>query len=118
MRLLALTACGCGLALVLAAPVPSLAQDDPGWVGRKVVQKQVKFNLKIGNQVVDRKCRIEIYRVMRTEGPWLWLKATGLEGWALAADVVPLDKAIDYFTQQTRPPRRCPRLHHAGDRLA
>ena len=93
---------GCALALVFVVQGSATAENDSGWVGKRVVQKQVAFALKIGDQNVNRKSRIEIYRVIKVQGPWLWLEATGLAGWALATDIVPVEQAIDYFTQQAR----------------
>ena len=89
---------GWGLTLAFAAPIPVVAQDNQGWLGKQVVEKHGNFTLRIGDKVVDRAHRIEIYRVERVEGPWLWLRTTGLQGWALATEVVPVEEAVAFFT--------------------
>ena len=38
----------------------------------------------------------------RSTDPWLWLKAEGLEGWGQATMVVPVDQALDLFTEAIR----------------
>ena len=46
-----------------------------------------------------------IYRVVKSEGPKLWLKTRRQppsEGWVSSEQVVPLDQAIDYFSKQIR----------------
>src|SRR5271157_2853113 len=83
-----------GLALVLDAPVILYAQADNGWVGKRVVQKYSAFNLQIENQVIDTKSRLETYRVEQVNGPWIWLHAAELSGWAPADRVVPVENAI------------------------
>jgi tetratricopeptide (TPR) repeat protein len=93
--------------LIALAPAISLARQpaDDGWVGKRVVQKFSNFTLRIGNQVVDRSGKIvEFYRVEQTNGPWLWLKAEGegLNGWATADQVVPVEQGIAFFTNQVR----------------
>ena len=72
--------------------------------------------LQVGNQVVDDEGRgknlargkdqevFRIYKVEQANGPWLWLVAegSGVKGWAPAANVIPLDQAIDHFTNLIR----------------
>jgi hypothetical protein len=48
---------------MLSWPAHLLAQADNGWVGKRVVQKYERFRLKLENQVVDTKRRLETYRV-------------------------------------------------------
>ena len=102
------------LLLLLAAPRTAPAQGDAGWVGKRVI---LQFNsvLRVGNAVVDnqklenrarggRRESNRIYRVEQVNGPWLWLQAEkeGAAGWVRAAEVIPYDQAIDYFTNQIR----------------
>jgi hypothetical protein len=61
----------CGLSLIFAAPIPVIAQDNGGWVGKRVAERQMNLTLKLGDKVVDRAHRIEVYRVERMEGPWV-----------------------------------------------
>ncbi|HMB04412.1 MAG TPA: tetratricopeptide repeat protein, partial [Isosphaeraceae bacterium] len=45
-----------------------------------------------------------VYRVQKVDGPWLWLAAEsrGSSGWVQAEQVVPIDQAIDYYTNEIR----------------
>jgi tetratricopeptide (TPR) repeat protein len=58
-----------------------------------VVKKYRGFRLRIENQVIDAK-RINIYTVEQVNGPWFWLHAGELSGWAPADQVVPVDEVI------------------------
>jgi Tfp pilus assembly protein PilF len=89
--------------LMAFAPGESLAQQPVGndWIGKRVVPKYRGFMLKIENQLIDPKT-IEFYRVEQVNGPWLWLYATQLNGWALADQVVPVEQAIEFFTEYIR----------------
>jgi tetratricopeptide (TPR) repeat protein len=90
------------MALILHAPVPLNAQADNGWIGKRVVQKFSAFQLQLENQVVDTKKRLATYRVEQVIGPWLFLHAPGLSGWAQADQVVPVEHAIEFFTDYIR----------------
>src|SRR5262245_9618026 len=73
-----------GLVLVVAPPTPLRAQDEDEWVGQRVVQKSRNFVLRIDDEPLEGSGKaIVFYRVERTEGPSLWLKAEGqrLSGW-------------------------------------
>jgi tetratricopeptide (TPR) repeat protein len=90
---------------LLAAPSSVLAQvaAGEGWLGKDVVQKTSGFALRLPTGVVERsRTQLPIYRVENVNGPWLWLRARGLEGYGLADEVVLVDKAIDHFTSQIR----------------
>ena len=86
------------------APGDSPAQQPVGndWIGKRVVPKYRGFTLKIENQVIDPKGAIEIYRVEQVNGPSLRLHATQLNGWAPADQVVPVEQAIEFFTDYIR----------------
>ncbi len=86
------------------APADSEAQQPVGndWIGKRVVPKYQDFRLKIENQVIDLKRRIETYRVEQVNGPWLRLYANQLNGWATADQVVPVEQAIEFFTNYIR----------------
>lgn len=95
------------LVVAIAAATPNLASGQTGneWVGKRVVQKFNNFALRIESQVVERSRKtIEIYRVEQVNNGWLWLKAEGkgIVGWATVNDVVPVDDAISFFTNQIR----------------
>jgi hypothetical protein len=104
------------LVLILAATRTPLAiaQDPTDWIGKRVV---LQFNsvLRDDMQVVDnpklkatskgnQRGSFWVYRVERVNGPWIWLKAeeASASGWILAAEVIPFDQAIDYYTNQIR----------------
>src|ERR1700722_18146329 len=95
------------LCLSMAYLAPVQAQPDRGWIGKRVVQKQRDFSLRIDptkKAVEQSEDEIHIYRVTRTDGPSLWLEAeTGSSsGWAPADHVVPVDLAIAFFSSQMR----------------
>src|SRR5262249_21935198 len=77
--------------------------NDP-WVGKRVVQKQADFGLRVENQIVERRRFILFYDVEAVNGPWLWLRAEGkgMRGWALADEVVAVENAIPYFSERLR----------------
>jgi tetratricopeptide (TPR) repeat protein len=86
-----------GIALVRDAPPTLHAQAENGWIGQRVVPRYSHFTLRFENQVIDPKA-IKIYRVEQVNGPWLWLHAGELSGWALAEHVVAVEQAIQFFT--------------------
>jgi len=90
----------------LIAPKAALAQQpvhNP-FVGRRVVQRSNEFTLHIENRIIDRKRVIHFYRVEQANGPWLWVRAegNGFSGWALADQVVSVEDAIGFFTDEIR----------------
>jgi tetratricopeptide (TPR) repeat protein len=91
-----------GLALILHVPVRLNAQADNNWIGKRVVQRYPAFKLQVDNQVIDTKTRLETYRVEQVNGPWLLLRAAELSGWAQADQVVPVERAIEFFTDYIR----------------
>jgi tetratricopeptide (TPR) repeat protein len=108
MRGRVLNLAGLLLGVSIAAALPG--NSAPGqtaneWVGKRVVEKFSNFALRIDNQVVERsQMEIHIYRVEQFNNGRLRLKAegVGLAGWATVNDVVPVDDAIDFFTDQIR----------------
>lgn len=102
------------LAMIALGTGASTAADDAGaWVGRRVIVKYGTV-LQVDGKVVDdggrkgnqargrEQATFRVYRVKQTSGPWLWIAAegSGVKGWVKADDLVPLDGAVDYFTQQ------------------
>jgi tetratricopeptide (TPR) repeat protein len=71
-----------------------------GWIGKLVVPRHGSFTLREGNRLIDPKW-FRIYRVKGASGTEVFLKAegSGLEGWAPAREVVPLDQADAVYTQ-------------------
>ena len=102
------------LICLAAAGQTAIAQPPGGWLGKRVVL-QFGSVLRVGNQIVDnqnlktnsrgglRKTH-RVYRVEQENGPWILLQAEkeGASGWILAAEVIPYDQAIDYYTNQIR----------------
>jgi tetratricopeptide (TPR) repeat protein len=103
----AVVAHGLVLSAFLAHPLPLLAQAETGWIGKRVVQKQRDFSLRVDAKkaaVQQSEDEIHIYRVTKTDGNSLWLEAEagGYGGWALADHVVPVDLATAFFTSEMR----------------
>jgi hypothetical protein len=91
------------LCALLAGGSVSLGQA-PNWVGTKVVTKY-QAPIHVAGQVVDKDNLIEIlhiFEVERVDGDRLWLKAGKISGWPLASDVIPFDKAIDFYTDEIK----------------
>jgi len=94
-----------GLMHALAAQAPLHAQANKGWIGKRVVQKYSKFNLRTSERAAGRSVTsIEFYRVEQTNGRLLRLKAEGhgQGGWARSDDVVAVEQAIDFFNERIR----------------
>jgi hypothetical protein len=91
---------------ILAIPAALHAQEPAGgWVGKRVVQRESAFSLKVDPEGAERKTsQLETFRVEKVNGSWLQLKATGLEGWAVSQEVVPVEGAIEHFTRANASP--------------
>ena len=116
---------------VLSAPTSVLAQAVDDWVGNRVVQKSEKLDFfsifesdlpfeallpfaidmpsAPGNARVDAKLTKStlvptIYRSDRRHGPWLWISNAdqSVHGWVSLDQVVSVDNAIEFFTNQIR----------------
>jgi tetratricopeptide (TPR) repeat protein len=77
------------------------AQEKDQWVGMKVVTKY-RRPPKVDGREVEDGSRMLFYAVERTDGDHLWVVSKGVEGWLRAEDVVPLDRAVDFFTEEIR----------------
>ena len=93
------------LAIGLAVGVsgPSLAQEaaaGKGWVGRRVIPKQRDFALKDAEGAPSHAAKIAVYRVDQVKGDALLLTADGGSptGWAALGQVVPVEQAVEYFS--------------------
>jgi hypothetical protein len=76
-------------------------QVDSPPVGTRVVMKH-PTPLRAGPQVVDDGSTFRVYTVERADGGWLWLVSGSVRGWVPAGEVVPFDRAIDFYTQELR----------------
>jgi tetratricopeptide (TPR) repeat protein len=110
----------CSLTIALAfacaqaGAAPVHAQAEQGLIGKRVVQKFGDFVLRDNDEPVERSRKaIDSYRVEQSDGRSLFLRAEsqGFCGWAAANDVVPVEQAVDYFTQQIRTHRNDAFLH-------
>jgi tetratricopeptide (TPR) repeat protein len=94
------------LAAIIVSPALLRAQSAAEWLGKRVVPKARGFVLRIDDEPVERSAgAILIYRVEKAEdGAQVWLKAEGqrLSGSAKVSEVVPVERAIDSFTEQIR----------------
>jgi tetratricopeptide (TPR) repeat protein len=102
-RVIAQTVGALALVISLAIPHSVSAQAGNDWINKRVVQRSADFRLKIDDEPVERSGKsIEFYRVERSEGPLLWLQAENdrYGGWAKVDDVVPVEQAIAFFTEQ------------------
>ena len=85
--------------LTLFAASFSQAQDNSRWVGQRVVAKY-GTSLRTGDQVVYVDNVFRVYRVQQEQGEWLWLETDGIAGWVQPSEVIPVDQAVDYYSQQ------------------
>jgi tetratricopeptide (TPR) repeat protein len=92
------------LGLVAILPATALARQAAGeaWVGRRVMPKHRGFRLRVGSEVVDRKGWPAFYRVEQADAPMLRLRGQEISGWAPAEEVVPVENAMEFFTEQIR----------------
>ena len=91
-----------------SSPTPS------HWVGQRVITKlgtvlndapQVGDDPKPEATSTDGERHVlRVYKVEEASGPWLWLvpEKKSVSGWVRLAQVVPYDRAIDYFTSVIR----------------
>ncbi len=89
------------LVLTMAVPRQSPGAEQPGSneAGQHVVPKRQNFTLRADDGGAERPAKIAIYRVDRVKGGALQLKAEGgASGWVEASQVVPVGKAVEYFT--------------------
>src|SRR5262245_60948064 len=74
---------------------------EASWVGKKVLTKYHQ-PLQDGDRVVDDGSSYLVYTVAREDGPRLLLEAGGVRGWVDSAYVMPLDEAVDFYSQGIR----------------
>jgi tetratricopeptide (TPR) repeat protein len=79
-------------------------------VGTKVVTKY-ETPLRIGERVVDDGAVFRIYTVRHVSAEWLWLVADSVTGWVQSSEVVPIDEAVDFYTQEIRANRGAARAY-------
>jgi tetratricopeptide (TPR) repeat protein len=67
--------------------------------GPQVVLK-VGATLKIGEKVVDTGQSHRVYTVEQAQGNWRWLVSGKIAGWARSIDIIPLDEADEFYTEE------------------
>jgi tetratricopeptide (TPR) repeat protein len=83
---------------VLLATSVAQAQDAAPSLGQRVVIKY-KHPLKIGAVLIEPK-DYRAYTIEGTDGEWLWLTSGGVAGWVPKTEVIPLDHAVAFYTQE------------------
>lgn len=68
--------------------------------GQQVMVVRMDAELKSESAVVGKAALADILVGSEVNGPWLWIPDAN--GWIRQSDVVPLDKAIAHFTEQTK----------------
>ncbi len=94
-----------GIALIVVMGVAASdvrAQEPKLEPGVKVVARSPEFVLRDGAKVIPVAAPFEIFRVERVEGDRVRLYSDGREGDARASEVVRLDQAEAYFSQQIK----------------
>jgi tetratricopeptide (TPR) repeat protein len=101
---LGLVAVALASSLILAAPAATIAgQSAPNdWVGKAVVPKARDFTLDDAQKGSPVKGPGEIYHVAGVSGKLVLLSTAGITGWAPIDQVVPLELANAFFTNQIR----------------
>jgi tetratricopeptide (TPR) repeat protein len=85
--------------LVAAASLSAQEPTPNPWIGTRVMPK-IGCQLKDKGQVIkDSKMNRVPYRVIETKDDWL-LVGDRQRGWVKTTDVVPLEQAVDYYTQE------------------
>ena len=97
------------LGLTTIAPAPLRGEEAAGkeWIGQRVVPNQRNFKLRDAQGTVERAAKIAIYRVDQVKGNALGLTPDGGPiGWADAGQVVPIERAVEFFSNAiSRSPR-------------
>jgi tetratricopeptide (TPR) repeat protein len=84
--------------VALSATTMAQAQGTSPLVGQRVVIKY-KSPLTVGGVVVEPK-DYRAFTVEKADGNWLWLVSGGVSGWKARDEVLTLDEAITFYTQE------------------
>ncbi len=92
------------IAAVLHLPGVSLGQQRAGkeWVGKDVVPKRRDLHVRVNGATGKRKAIVGTYKVEAVDGLSLLIHKPGILGWVSADDVVPVDRAIEFFSNAVR----------------
>jgi tetratricopeptide (TPR) repeat protein len=95
------------LTVLLMFVLPVVACADDSWVGRVVIPKQpgVKFGQtdpKTGTEVVFGTLEGMMYKVLAEKDGFLRVRQNDKEGWFPKGEAVPVENAVDFFTNLIR----------------
>jgi tetratricopeptide (TPR) repeat protein len=88
------------MGLIVSAP-DALGQVASPWIGRKVITKY-RAPLAVAGRGADPDHAYRVYTVEKAQGRWLRLASDQVSGWALVSQVVPLERAIAFYTKEIR----------------
>jgi tetratricopeptide (TPR) repeat protein len=71
------------------------------WLGKSVVPRYEDFRFTTNGRVTA-PTRLDVYRVEQVDGERLRLTGPQFDGWAAQSQVIPVEQAIAYFTQNIR----------------
>ncbi len=77
------------------------AAAEASWVGKLIIPKKGAIDIKLGYEVIG-EVRQGSLEVLSEENDWLKVRDCGVEGWIPRDDVVLLDDALEYFTEEIR----------------
>ena len=87
------------------------------WIGKFVVQRDSRLYLATTGKGFN-PARVSIYRVTQVNGTRLQLTDGRIYGWTQAERVIPVEEAIDFFTEQIRTHRNAHNFVARGKVLA
>ncbi len=87
--------------LLLMGAARGLGQGTEPSVGSKVVIKYAK-PLRVEDRIVDDGTTFRVYAVEKVDGGFLWLVSGRVRGRVPASDVVPFDRAVDFYSDEIR----------------
>lgn len=90
----------------------SLAQQEDTWTGKQVMIARDGIQLRAGSEVLAPLPLGAVLEVSNVNGQWLWFK--GRRGWIDQNAVVPVDKAVEYFTTAIENSPTSQSYHHRG----
>ena len=105
----------CVVPAVLILLTGAIADPPPSaWTGLKVVTRYAQ-PIRVENRTVDDGSRFRVYTVESEDDGILTVASGEVRGWIWATDVIPLDKAIDFFSGELRStPNNTPAYHWRG----
>jgi len=89
-------------------------QAPASWIGKKVVTKY-GAPLRVGNQVAAADGFFRVFTVQEVDGEQVRLGSEGVDGWIESTEIVLLDQAIDFYSQEIRSkPKSSAAYHQRG----